>query len=652
VAVPPPAVDARLIAALDRAFRQHAAGAAGIDAEALRRALGLRSEYLAKRVLAAFDRDGNGIVDRGEFLEGARALVAGTPREKLAFAFRVHDPDGDGFIDRTEMLRMIAIGLAESDVARATQPPEQLTNVLFRAADTNRDGRISFDELAAAVEARPELLARMTRSEAVWILPNEDLLARLEGGKPQRRWQPENGWLPLTFVALWIAANAAAFALGLARTPAGTNPLVGVGRACGACLDLNVALILVPTMRRLLTRVRATWLGRAIPVDDAIDFHKIVGHATVAFAAAHVAAFVAAYVNGHPSVTGLLLTARGGTGAALVALLVVMWGFALGPIRRSRRFELFYFTHLLYVAWLPLLVVHAPSFLVLGGLPILGVLVEQILRRARRAPAATIVTSEALRSGVTRVEIARPPGFAFGAGDYAFLRIPAIAQHEWHPFTISSAPERDTLTFHVRALGNWSSELRRRVEARENESLTAYVDGPYGSPSAHIFRSRYAVLIGAGIGVTPFASVLESIVLRANGESPQPSRLEKVHFFWLNRDQVSFEWFVSLLAELEQSDRRALLDVHLCMTDGRAGVTAIGLELAREAMRAAGRSDLITGLRTKTHLGSPDWEGLLGAVKSQHDDAVDVYFCGPPGLAAKLRPVCARLGMRFHEERF
>ena len=31
--------------------------------------------------------------------------------------------------------------------------------------------------------------------------------------------------------------------------------------------------------------------------------------------------------------------------------------------------------------------------------------------------------------------------FHFRPGDYVFLNIPAIAKHEWHPFTISSCPE-------------------------------------------------------------------------------------------------------------------------------------------------------------------------------------------------------------------
>jgi predicted ferric reductase len=79
----------------------------------------------------------------------------------------------------------------------------------------------------------------------------------------------------------------------------------------------------------------------------------------------------------------------------------------------------------------------------------------------------------------------------------------------------------------------------------------------------------------------------------------------------------------------------------------------MGLEIAREIMRAANRSDVITGLRTHTHLGQPDWPGMLGKIAAQHAPAhVDVFFCGPPGLAAKLRPVCAALKMAFHEERF
>lgn len=658
------AIDQQLLRRLQRAFSKYAGSDGGIDRIELQRALGLQSEYLVWRVLKNFDIDGDGVIRREEFLEGVRTLLFGSDRDKLYFAFRLHDDDGDGALDRQEVLRMISICLAESDVMqRTSQPPEQLVHVLFLVADQNRDGKISFDEFAKVMKQFPSLVAKMTRSEAIWIAPNEDIWARSAGHRlhtaSRFRRFIENRWLPLLFLAGWILANLAIFAAVSAG--AGLSPHVSLwvrlGRATGYCINFNGALILIPMMRRLLSWVRASSFGRAIPVDDAIEAHRIVGHALFAFAVAHSVIFVFAYISGHSlSAVGHLFTStlRGSTGLALLAIFAIIWVFSLAFIRRTSRFELFYFTHLLYLAWIVIAIVHAPSFGFVIALPLLGFAVEQVLRLRRRAPVCRMLSCDALRSGVIRLELPIPAGFDAEAGDYAFLCAPAIAPHEWHPFTISSAPESDHLTFHVRSLGNWTAALRRHVELQPKaKDFRVYVDGPYGSPSARIFKSQYAVFIGAGIGVTPFASVLESLVLRANGTSARPSQLRKVHFFWLNRDQYSFEWFAALLSQLEKMDQGGLLDFHLCMTGGRSGATALGLELAREVMHKSGRSDLITGLRTKTHLGPPDWETMLGAIARQHQSSVvDVYFCGPPGLARKVRSHAEALNMPFYQERF
>jgi predicted ferric reductase/Ca2+-binding EF-hand superfamily protein len=636
-----------------------------MDVDDLKRALGLRSEYLTRRVLAGFDRDGDGFISRDEFLTGVRALLLGTDREKLEFAFRLHDHDGDGFLDREEIYRMIALSLAESEVSeRLSQPPSDLAAALLADADTNHDGRVSFAELEAVVRRRPELLGRMTRSEAIWIAPNEELLLALD----ERERRPGSvvartlglDAQALSTLALWILANVAVFAWSMlfGRASETTDPAMRFGRALGACIDLDGGVVLIPMMRRIMTWVRATPVGRVLPVDSAVDFHKIVGHTLYALAVTHSVAFVLAYVGGHTRSPAwqVLATGHGATGAVLLGVFTVMWVFSLGFIRRSRRFELFYFTHLLYVVWLGLVIAHAPRILLFSGIAIGVLVIEQLLRLRRRRPPSRVVSTWALRSGVTRLEIERPPGFVFGAGDYVFLRIPTVAKHEWHPFTISSAPEVSTLTFHVRSLGNWTAALRKHVEEHRDEPLTAYVDGPYGSPSAHIFASRFAVLIGAGIGVTPFASVLESVVLRGNDDDDaiaRPSALEKIHFVWLNRDQYSFEWFRGLLSRLEERDTRRLLDPHLFMTGARTGSTTFGLELAREIMHASGRSDLVTGLRTKTHFGPPSWESFLGKIAEEHAPArVDVFFCGPHALAKKLAPICQRLNMGFREERF
>ena len=554
---------------------------------------------------------------------------------------------------------MIALALAESEVVpRASQPPDHLVNALFLSLDKNRDGKISISEFHAGVTKHPDLLRRMTRAEAIWIAPNEALLQWIDEKPtppPGRLARFVANHLPwVAGLGIWAAIHVAILTIALLRGR-DTDVAMTLGRSLAKCIDFDGALILVPMMRRLLTKVRATFVGRVIAVDDAVAFHRIVGHAMFVLALLHTAAVTVAWLHGHPSAPAeLFLHLRGVTGVALLGVFATMWIFALDFVRRKRKFELFYATHLLYVAWLGLAIVHGPSFLKIAGLPLVGFAIEQFMRLRRRGVAATITGSQALRSGVVRLEIDKPTPFRSNAGDYAFLRIPGIAKFEWHPFTISSAPERGSLVFHVRALGNWTKALRAKVEAEPDAlDFTAYVDGPYGSPSAHIFESRYAVLIGGGIGVTPFASVLESIVLRASGASDRPSKLEKVHFFWLNRDAVAFEWFAHLLAELEKEDTRSLLDIHLCMTGARSGAEALGLELARAEMHAHGRSDMMSGLRAKTHLGVPNWDELLGDVAKAHaGKTVDVFFCGPPGLGAKLRPICERLGMTFREEKF
>jgi predicted ferric reductase len=46
---------------------------------------------------------------------------------------------------------------------------------------------------------------------------------------------------------------------------------------------------------------------------------------------------------------------------------------------------------------------------------------------------------------VTGLVIQKPAKFSFTPGDWVFIKIPQIATFEWHPFTISSAPEQKVI---------------------------------------------------------------------------------------------------------------------------------------------------------------------------------------------------------------
>jgi predicted ferric reductase len=74
--------------------------------------------------------------------------------------------------------------------------------------------------------------------------------------------------------------------------------------------------------------------------------------------------------------------------------------------------------------------------------------------------------------------ITRPPNFKFRSGDYLYIRLPTIAKYEWHPFTISSAPElKDELWVHIRSLGNWTNKIYDYFQELSQNGRSASVFG-------------------------------------------------------------------------------------------------------------------------------------------------------------------------------
>ena len=67
---------------------------------------------------------------------------------------------------------------------------------------------------------------------------------------------------------------------------------------------------------------------------------------------------------------------------------------------------------------------------------------------------------------------------------------------------------------------------------------------------------------------------------------------KQVDFFWINRDQRSFEWFVNLLSqlEIEQAEQggamERFLDMHMYITSAlqKTDMKAVGLQLALDLL--------------------------------------------------------------------
>lgn len=659
---PSRSLDPALLEALSRAFSGHAGSDQLIDASDLQRALRIRSEFLAQRMLSILDRDGDGRVSREEFMAAVRRLVFGSSRDKLRLAFQIHDLDGNGRIEPEEIRRMIAMNLDEeagSDASgvhstrRRQTRVDELTHLLLSTADDDGNKSLCFEEFERVTAGDPKLLELISKNEASWLFPEgQGPSAQKSGANFRVRLMrlAENRRSLLVFFGLLAIANGVLFVSSALRYQA-QGPWVMLAHGAGGCLNLDGALVLVPVMRRILNWVRQTRVGRYLPLDDALLIHRVLGVGLFVLGLIHSAAHFVNYSQHGGIWASVIGTPAGRSGFLLLLVSGVMWGFSLRRIRKSGHFELFYYTHFAYIAWFMLALSHGPRFYKFALLPLLAFAFEWLLRRRRRVHETRILALSGLSSGVTRVELERPPGFVQRAGDYAFLRIPRLARFEWHPFTISSAPGAERLCFHVRTEGNWTKALRRMADDRDAlEEVVVNIDGPFGTPTCSIFDVRHAVLVGAGIGVTPFASVLESMVARAYAGENQ---LEKLYFFWLNRDSRSFEWFAELLLKVEQTDHRQLVDIQICMTGGRGNVAALALNLARNLSHEIGKPDWVTGLRTQTRVGAPDFDLELSAIAGRHAPApVDVFFCGPPGLGRKLSLSCQRHGLRFHQEVF
>jgi hypothetical protein len=220
-----------------------------------------------------------------------------------------------------------------------------------------------------------------------------------------------------------------------------------------------------------------------------------------------------------------------------------------------------------------------------------------------------------------------------------------------------SAPEEDYISVHIRVAGDFTTALSKAcgcefvkkgkgddaggkvVGTAANPPMNrvlprVMVDGPFGSASEDFLNYETILLVGGGIGVTPFASILKTIWYRMNNLSNAKStRLSKVYFTWVIRDFGTAEWFHSLLHAIEEQDTQNRIEINIYLTAkikeddmNNIIVSDVGAE-----------KDAITSLRAPTHFGRPNWDRVFGSIVEKHPETdVGVMFCGPPVLSKQL----------------
>lgn len=628
----------------------------------LRKALRTGDRYAAARLFAVLAGPERRTVPKDEAY--AKVVAAMTSQDsRLRFLFDLHDVGGKGRLVADDVKKMLDASLRQNDIKITPQEKADVVAALFAKADADNDG-LDFVEFRRLVKSKPEVLEGMTEGLDDWFLGARRGGERIHFRGRRRFWGTVAFLFTTVPATLWrwlLAGGYVALNVWLAWTAwetyreAGASVWIQIARAAGAVLNLNGALVLVPMLRGLLGWLRRLPFSRLIPIDDSIELHRLFGNVLFFGGLVHAGAHLMNYLSlPVPLEDSLFRTLAGFTGVIVLFVLFLMWLAARNVIRRSGRFELFFLSHALYGVWFAAMLLHAPHFWMWAGIPLALYLIEWVLRRTTKRYRSAVSKARVLPGGVTELQIQKPEGFSYQPGDYLYLKVPAVSRFEWHPFTISSAPEDEFVSVHIRSAGNWTRALAKlfgQTLAGKEKQLPVMLGGPYGTPSNRIFKAKHVVLVGAGIGVTPFASILRSLLARR--EAGSPMKVETVKFVWLNRGQSSFDWFGDLLSDLEGKGHKNFFYLRIYLTNASISPTGGLARIGMDLIHKDSKRDLTTGLKSRTRFGRPDWDTLFEEFSNKRGPGTtSVFFCGPAVLGAEVRAAARHYGFRFRKENF
>ncbi len=420
---------------------------------------------------------------------------------------------------------------------------------------------------------------------------------------------------------LWayVLVNLLTFALRYHQY-SDTSSLIWVplARASAACIYLNFGLLLLPMLRMTLSWRRFDALRQILPLSKAMAAHMLVGNAIVLFSAIHVGAYAAIYLAANLRLEQIAFAVPV-SGLALTVLIVLL---AAGAWLRTRLpFEVFFYSHFLAVPVFVLCIIHTRLFLAVMLVPAIAYLMDRLFRLLWSTQAAKIEHIAVQGRDISLV-IHRPAQFTYQAGDFAFLCVPGLSRMQWHPFSLINSPDAGgSLAFRIRRCGNWTEKLGGLPIGTR-----VLVDGPFASPCRDLHECRSAIIVAAGIGITPFASFLAEIESNYKGTG-ELLAFERLHLYWFERDQASQAGFYPLIERLERS---------------LGGALTANLIVAAQAQEPLKR---LVSVRTV------QWDEEFGRLREQWLGAT-VFFCGPKPLSNIVRASSERAGFAFVTESF
>jgi predicted ferric reductase len=468
----------------------------------------------------------------------------------------------------------------------------------------------------------------------------------------------------IAFVVV-IGASVGAYVIDTGSTEVYLSPLRSTGKLVGMFGVLTVLSI---------TRSFSLFLMIfGVPFERAVKWHRGLAKIFVLLTFVHFLCH--AVPQGIPATLDMAVFGGAeavplfGTLSFLAELLIIVT--SLEAVRRNY-FEVFYFLH--YVCFLSMMafsILHVQTFkspsqlvFVVGmGAAIVLWLVDVLVRFTCAAPKVESCAAEEV-AGITKLTVKFAEPREIGPGDYFFLSVPEISKSQVHPFSVSSQPDADKITFHIKQMGaptSFTGKLHTLVQQRAGSGKSSLknvsLSGPYGRFSVRMEDYNEVWLVAGGIGITPMISTalhLENVM------ETNYTNLKKVHLVWSVRSPDELSWFDEELARLAKAQSNYKIQLHLYVTRYSKMKRNDSMNVAYNAESGIEMTGVVSGSNNPMVSGKgiqheferdkrPDYASLF---KTSVGSRVAVMACGPPPLVVSVESCAAAKGFHFHKETF
>ncbi|XP_046679008.1 dual oxidase isoform X1 [Homalodisca vitripennis] len=669
-------------------------------------ALGMKPDAVFVRMMFNIvDKDGDGRISFQEFLDTVVLFSRGKTEDKLRIIFDMCDNDRNGVIDKGELSEMLR-SLVE--IARTTSLSDahvtELIDGMFQNAGLERKDFLTYadfklmmkeykgDFVAIGLDCKGakqnflDTSTNVARMTSFHIDPISDMdkgwLSRhLDCVTTYLEENRQNIFYLFVFYVITIALFVERFIhYSFLAEHTDLRHIMGVGiaitRGSAASLSFCYCLLLITMSRNLLTKLKEFAVQQYIPLDAHIQFHKIAACTALFFSLLHTVGHIVNFYHVStqplehlhcltsevhfpsdykPGITfWLFQTITGITGVMLFCVMVIIFVFA-HPLIRKKAYKFFWLTHSLYVILYLLCLIHGlaritgpPRFWMFFIIPGIIYTLDKIVSLRTKYLALDVLETELLPSDVIKIKFYRPPNFKYLSGQWVRLACTAFRTDEFHSFTLTSAPHENFLSCHIKAQGPWTWKLRNYFDPcnynPDEDQPKIRLEGPFGGGNQDWYKFEVAVMVGGGIGVTPYASILNDLVFGTSTNRYSGVACKKVYFLWICPSHKHFEWFIDVLRDVEKKDVTNVLEIHIFITQffHKFDLRTTMLYICENHFQRLSKTSMFTGLKAINHFGRPDMSSFLKFVQKKHSyvSKIGVFSCGPRPLTKSIMSAC------------